>query len=291
LQCRWKDATNLYREISWEMGAINPKATYTTQELASCPMDTKENSVVQILCRYEEQATVNNKMYHYDVLNGLGWTLGYHGMSLEADIIMNEALKQMKRMVIPGYLEETNFLMEDVAEVVQGKMLGLWSITDYEMEATARTQSVLHGPDALGFFDVIGRIITHQCRAPKSTAMLIDIVTRKLCVLSARQETGMTALQLLGTLHGIKSFEQAKSIVVPKMIYERILQGANRLETLEILSLLAEELLRIGKFDDANQVATRVLVGYKMQYGAKHPETLQSQLRVAMTVPLPYDNE
>lgn len=297
LQCRWEDATNLYREISWEMGTIDPRATYTTEELASCPMDAKEKSAAQMLCRYEERTTLENgdslnKMYHYDVLNGLCWTLGCHGMSLEADLIMSEALKQMEIMVTPGSLQETNLPMEDAAEEMQRKLLGQRIMTGSETEATAQVDAILDGPVPLGFFDLLGRTITHQCRAPKATAKLIEVVRRHLQALSARQESGiMAASQLLGILLGIKNLERAKRLVIPPVIWQRILRGAGRPEALEILLLLADALTRIGKSHDAGQLAERVLAGCMVRYGAKHPQTLHSQFRVALLVPLPEDND
>ena len=120
--------------------------------------------------------------------------------------------------------------------------------------------------------------------------MLIDTVRRKLQDLSARRESGVAAYQLVQFLLGIRNFEQAKNIVIPKMIYQRILYGESRSEALEILSLLAEGLLRIEKFHDARKVAEKTLLGYNLRYGAKHPQTLQSQLRVARAVPLPNGN-
>jgi NB-ARC domain len=288
LQCRWEDAITLYHEISWGMGALDPRATYTAQELASCPMDAEEKFVTQMISRYEERITPGdddsrNEMYHYDILNGLCWTLSSHGCSLEADTVMSEAFRQIKKMVTSRSLHETHLLMEEAAEETQ-------SITDFEIESTARVDSTLHVPVPLGFFDVLGRTISHLRRAPKATAMLVEIVRRKLRGLSARRESGVAAYQLVQFLLGIRSFEQAKNIVIPKMIYQRILYGESRPEALEILSLLAEGLLRIEKFQDAKQVAEKALLGYNLRYGAKHPQTLQSQLRVARAVPLPNGN-
>jgi hypothetical protein len=296
LQCRWEDAKSLYREISWEMGTIDPKSTYTIQELASCRLDAKDESVVRMLCTYEEQTTLDNddtcnKIYQYDVLNGFCWTLNRHRSSMEADLIMNEVLKQIKRMITPRPLPEAALVMEDAVEQAKRKMFVLRSKTDFEMEATAKMESILEGPVPLGFFDVLGRAIAHQGRAPKATAMLIDIVRRKLRVLSATQEPGVAACQLLRILLSIDSIEEAKTIIIPELIYQRILQGESHLEMLEILSLLTEALLRIGKFHDASRVAKKVLVGYRLRYGVKHPRTLQSQLRLAMALPLPSDNE
>ena len=161
LQCRWEDAITLYREISWDMGTLDPKVTYTAQDLASCPMDAKEKLVTQMISRYEDRITPGdddsrNEMYHYDILNGLSWTLISHGWSLEADTVMNEAFRQIKKMATSGSLHKTHLLMDEAAEEAQRKVLGKQSVTDFEMESTARVDSILHVPAPPWFFRCIG---------------------------------------------------------------------------------------------------------------------------------------
>lgn len=90
----------------------------------------------------------------------------------------------------------------------------------------------------------------------------------------------MAAYQLLDVLLDINSVEEAQTVSIPNIIYRREARDdCDDAETLEILSLLTEVLLRLGRCQEAKEVAKRALTGaeqYKSWHGVEHHFATQS---------------